>query len=187
MKKSELFYFDEPRDIAEIYNASIADCMRINPKFAVTIFMAASVSTTHLCLADDFYQQPIIVAEKDNSLATIEGVESYRIWNRLQEISHLRDGWDGADSKKISPITITKFEEVLYLCNEQQLKDWVLFPDARGYLYLDYSHKGIFAGITLMEDSFVYFILDGTDVKKGDGQLYVPNNVMAILNKVNNV
>ena len=48
--------------------------------------------------------------------------------------------------------------------SDKELVNWVLFPDARGYLYLDYTEAQNIAGITIAPHQIAAFI-------KHDGHL----------------
>ena len=105
--------------------------------------------------------------------------------NRLDSLSKLHDGWDGADSKAIDRQCVAKLRTALNKATEKQLAGWVLFPDARGYLYLDYTGKNGTAGITMTADSLVYFIQKDNAFEKNNGILFSSANLISILNSVN--
>lgn len=105
--------------------------------------------------------------------------------NRLASLSKLQDGWDGADSKAIDRQCITKFKSVLSKATEKQLSGWVLFPDARGYLYLDYTGKHTTAGITMTGETLISFVQKGDTLEKNDGIPFTTASFMSLLKKIN--
>ncbi len=104
---------------------------------------------------------------------------------RLASLSQLEDGWDGVGSKAIDRQCVTKLRTALNRATEKQLSGWVLFPDARGCLYLDYTGKNGTAGITITADRLVYFIQKGNVLEKNNGILFTTANLISVLNKVN--
>lgn len=104
---------------------------------------------------------------------------------RLASLSQLEDGWDGVGSKAIDRQCVTKLRTALNRATEKQLSGWVLFPDARGYLYLDYTGKNGTAGVTITADRLVYFIQKGNVLEKNNGILFTTANLISVFNKVN--
>ena len=105
--------------------------------------------------------------------------------HRIDALAQLVDGWDGADSKVIDAQVIEKVRRVLPKATEQQLDGWVLFPEAHGYLYLDYTGGNGSAGITIMPDRLVYFIQKNGKTQKSDGIAFTSSNFLSILKRVN--
>ena len=105
--------------------------------------------------------------------------------NRLMSLSKLNDGWDGADSKAIDRQCITKLKSALSKATEKQLSGWVLFPDARGYLYFDYTGEHGTAGITMTGDTLISFVQKGDTFEKNDGIPFTTASFISILTSVN--
>lgn len=104
---------------------------------------------------------------------------------RLVLLSQLEDGWDGADSKAIDSRCVTKLRASLNRATDKQLTSWMLFPDARGFLYFDYTGEHCSAGITMTADSLIYFIQKGDVLEKNDGIPFSSSNLISILKSVN--
>lgn len=85
---------------------------------------------------------------------------------RLAELGTLKDGWDGEGSLAISPKVLTFVGNVLGQSNANLLNDWVLFPDARGYIYFDYTHGKNIAGITIAENGMTAFVKKNGELRK---------------------
>ena len=105
--------------------------------------------------------------------------------NRLASLSKLQDGWDGSDSKAIDRQCIAKFKSVLGKATEKQLSGWVLFPDARGYLYFDYTGEHATAGITMTGDTLISFVQKGDTLEKNDGIPFTTASFISLLKNVN--
>lgn len=87
-----------------------------------------------------------------------------KLLKRLDELALLPDGWDGDNSFSIKPGILDFLRRIITLSSEAALINWVLFPDARGYLYLDYTEGKNIAGITIAPHQVAAFI-------KRDGHL----------------
>lgn len=87
-----------------------------------------------------------------------------KMQKRLEELALLSDGWDGDGSLRINEDVIDFVRRIIQLANEQDLENWVLFPDARGYLYLDFTQGNNIAGMTIAAHKIVAFV-------KKDGRL----------------
>lgn len=107
------------------------------------------------------------------------------LFHRIDALAELTDGWDGADSKAIDAQVVKNLRHALANATRQQLDGWVLYPEAHGFLYLDYTGKNGSAGITIMPDRLVYFIQKNGKVRKGDGIAFTKKNLLSILKRVN--
>lgn len=121
---------------------------------------------------------------KQASIKANEGKLHSEMNSRLDELSQLKAGWDGVGSQAISGECILKFRNALEVIPEKLLKGWVLFPDARGHLYLDYTENGNVAGITLTDSQLIYFMKKGSLVEKNEGIGNSSSNLLSILEKV---
>jgi len=81
-----------------------------------------------------------------------------KMLSRLEELSSLSDGWDGENSFHIAHDVLDFLRKTIILSNDDCLVNWVLFPDSRGYLYLDYTEDKNIAGITITDSQVVAFI-----------------------------
>ena len=87
-------------------------------------------------------------------------------FDRLAELGSLKPGWDGEGSLPISLKVLTFVGGVLERTDAKLLKDWVIFPDARGYLYFDYTHGKDIAGITISEKGMSAFVKKNSELRK---------------------
>ena len=76
---------------------------------------------------------------------------------RLEQLSSLKQGWDGNNAMPLSPAVISNMRAVLSRCKDKDIESWVLFPDVNGNLYLDFKSDETDAGLILSESSFSYF------------------------------
>ncbi len=108
----------------------------------------------------------------------------YELHQRADALGLLSDGWDGIDSRAISPQSIRKFKLAIGRADEKLLKGWTLFPDAHGFLYLDYTGSNAVAGITMTSDRIIYFIKKDGNTVKNDGTVFTSRNLLAVLERV---
>ena len=116
--------------------------------------------------------------------ARLQGKIHCELEERVGSLGELADGWDGFDSKAIAPQSIRKFKNALGKIEEKLLQGWVLFPDAHGYLYLDYTGSDAVAGITMTSDRLIYFFKKDGRTVKNDGVAFTTRNLLAILERV---
>ena len=87
-----------------------------------------------------------------------------KMLKRLEELALLKEGWDGENSVSVDSGIQDFIRRVIMQSSDKELVNWVLFPDARGYLYLDYTEGKNIAGITIAPHQIAAFI-------KRDGHL----------------
>lgn len=104
---------------------------------------------------------------------------------RIDALSQLADGWDGEGSKAIDAQLVKKLQRALMKAPEHQLDGWAIFPEAHGYLCLDYAGNNASAGITVMPDRMVYFIQKNGRLQKSNGIAFTLRNLLSILKRVN--
>ena len=121
------------------------------------------------------------VEDANESIRKTSGKLHQELMERLQALSDLEDGWDGKGSKAIDRSCITRLEDALNQATEQQLYGWTLFPDARGYLYFEYTGENMTAGITMTGNSLIYFVQKDDVLEKNDGILFSIANFISIL------
>lgn len=103
---------------------------------------------------------------------------------RADSLGQLADGWDGQDSKAIAPESIRRFKSAIAKADEILLEGWILFPDARGNLYLDYTGSDAVAGITMTDDRLVYFFKKDGRTVRNDHAAFTSRNLLSILSRV---
>lgn len=91
-------------------------------------------------------------------LQNTEDSTKKEFFDRLAELGSLKPGWDGEGSKPISLKVLAFTGSILEKVSASLLKNWVLFPDARGYIYFDYTHGKDIAGITVSENGMTAFV-----------------------------
>lgn len=184
MKELDFIFEDQPRNGVETLKKTIELLPKQLGQFVAPIFFSITLGFSQPIIADNFHEQPILVEHNGDSFETICGIENLRVWNRLDELEKLQNGWDGEDSISIKKQIVEKLRNVLYQAKENDLKDWVLFPDAMGYLYLDYSKGSTSAGITLLENTCHYFIMKNGTIEKDDNLLFSPENIISIVRRL---
>lgn len=130
-------------------------------------------------------EQVAMLRKMDISRTTVtQGKSHQELLERVDSLGRLDEGWDGSDSKAIAPQSIRKFKAALGKAEEKLLQGWALFPDAHGYLYLDYTERDAVAGITMTADRLIYFFKKDGKTVKNDGVAFTTRNLLSILERV---
>jgi len=79
---------------------------------------------------------------------------------RLEELSNLKQGWDGYGALPIEDEAIRNIERVLMVSEFSDFSKWIIFPDVDGSIYLDLKSDIKEAGINIFSNRFSYFIKD---------------------------
>lgn len=127
------------------------------------------------------YRSLLVLLDKANS---VKSSLRDKMQKRLDELSNLADGWDGDGSCSIDRGVVDFVHRVIMIASSQSLEDWVLFPDARGYLYLDYTHGNNIAGITISNNKVAAFLKINGHLAKYTYDKLVEQDVVKILEKV---
>ena len=104
-----------------------------------------------------------------------------KMLSRLEELANLSDGWDGEHSFHIAHDVLDFLRKTIILANDESLVNWVLFPDSRGYLYLDYAEGKNIAGITVTHSQIVAFIKRNGKLSKYKYDKLSSKDVLALL------
>ncbi len=91
---------------------------------------------------------------------------AYALHERLAELGKLPKGWDGEGSLPISSSILSFVSKVLGEVDGKLLENWVLFPNARGYLYWDFTKGKDIAGITIAPHKIVAFVKKSGQLNK---------------------
>lgn len=103
--------------------------------------------------------------------------------NRLEQLSVLKQGWDGNNAQPVHPAVLKNMRAVLHLCKEKDISSWLLFPDVNGNLYLDLKSDHVDAGMVLAESTFSYF----TDEKDAKDIPFSPTAFLQVLDSINDI
>ncbi len=104
-----------------------------------------------------------------------------KLQKRLEELSILSDGWDGDGSLGIDQGVVDFVHRIIILAEEKDLENWVLFPDAHGHLYFDFTQGKNIAGITVSNHKIVAFIKKNGHLSKYNFDQLVEDDVIKIL------
>lgn len=104
--------------------------------------------------------------------------------SRLTELRSLEDGWDGEGSLSINRTSLDISQEVVLNASSGLLVDWVLFPDARGFVYWDYTQGKNIAGITVAPNKMVAFVKKNGQIHKYDFDKVDFKEIIKILEEV---
>jgi hypothetical protein len=119
-----------------------------------------------------------------NQKQTLQSSVKEELLNRLDELSKLPDGWDGEGSLALSRNIVDFVKRIILLAADSSLQDWVAFPDARGYIYLDYTEDNNIAGVTISNHQVVAFIKRNGHLSKFSFDKLDEKEVLSLLEKV---
>jgi hypothetical protein len=101
--------------------------------------------------------------------------------NRIEELSKLKDGWDGYGALSIEKDAIDNIKKIAETSNPSDLKKWILFPDIDGSLYMDLKSEKKEAGINLFANKFSYFV----EKNQLEGEQNIPFSVCKFIEIMN--
>lgn len=183
----DIFFPDTSIDNTIVSSLSLLSYF-CNPKEIIAIIIIAILYSQPSIAQQITFEEtnsPVIVLTENGDMTTVSENNGLRMWNRIEELARLKAGWDGAGSEPIKKEIICFLQGLISECDDNLLKNWVLFPDSRGYLYLDYANKKDMAGITITDDAFVYFIKKDGALEKKDDNVLTQEALTNILRKVN--
>ncbi len=111
------------------------------------------------------YSVKLVYLQKKAQTMT-ELVTAQRLLKDLADYESYKKGWDDESAAPLSPIVIKSFKRLLEKSNEDDLKDWNIFPEKNGTMILENSKRQ--AQINLAEKEFSYFILADSGLKGED-------------------
>ena len=76
-------------------------------------------------------------------------------------------------------------KRIILLSTDSSLQNWVAFPDARGYIYLDFTEDNNIAGITVTDHQVVAFIKRNGHLSKFSFDKLDEKEVFSLLEKAN--
>jgi len=156
------------------------------PRLVVTVNDSAMVTQLRTAISQLHGVEHVsMLRETSVEDGALEG-ELHNEWcRRIDELERLSDGWDGTGSKAIDKQCVKKLRKTISKASESQLEGWDVFPDAHGFLYLDFSAGQAIAGITATADKLIYFIQKSGKIQKSDGIAFTTSNLLSLLRRVN--
>ncbi len=151
----DIFFSDESKEINP--EESISIFTMLGSFFDVKSFVFLCFLLPNIyCVETQDFSVPLITQE-NSTLAAAPRDKVKAIWQRVDDLASLQDGWDGIKSKSINSRIIDKLKDTLQLCDNNNIANISVFPQANGNLYIDYTKNENIAGITLSEDKVIFF------------------------------
>lgn len=151
----DIFFSDESKEIIPEESISIFTMLESFFDMKSCVFLCLLLPYIYCAEAQDF-SVPLITQE-NSILAAAPRDKVKAIWQRVDDLASLQDGWDGIKSKSINSRIIDKLKDTLRLCDNNNIANISVFPQANGNLYIDYTKNEDIAGITLSEDKVIFF------------------------------
>lgn len=198
-----------PDDVLSLYTSKPSDASRqrsvkvSGSNLLLTVCICAAANTVQLdsCAAKDivsFAASPNglintycshLLTPFNNKTIKWEEIKSIKqnLYARLDELASLQAGWDGENSVPLNKEVIKLVTEVINKAPEDAFKHWVLFADGRGYAYWDYTNGKDIAGMTITNDSFVYFVKKAGKLEKRNENRLDIDAIVGVLQKANSL
>jgi len=124
-----------------------------------------------------------LVVKLKDSLATkatvVEDADAqaayYDILNKLKTYQGYAKGWDGEDASPLTQKVVANVRDLLKVIDKHLLQGLTIYPETNGTLLIDSTKRE--AGISLGDDSFSYYEINGNEVS---GENAIPFSVTAI-------
>lgn len=101
---------------------------------------------------------------------------------KLETLKSLPGNWDEEGALPIEEAVVRHTDEILHLLREYSPRQWLLFPDTNGTLYMQYrSGKG---GLSIGTDTFSFFVEEPGGEWAGDELEYNARNIKKVLAKI---
>jgi len=131
-----------------------------------------------------------LVLKLKNSLMSRENVsveESaqvayYTILDKLKTYQRYGKGWDGENASPLTKKVVSNFCRVLETIDKSLLEGITIYPEVNGTLLIDSTRRE--AGISLGDDKFSYYEIEGDTVKGENG---IPFTVSALTNVIKRI
>lgn len=179
----DAFFADDSKDI--IPQNEINLFTFLEPIFDVGTFLFIFfLFSNATCTEAHNFSVPLIEVQRNSKLGAAGREKVQAMWQRVDDLACLQEGWDGFKSQSINSEVITEFKKVLNICTDSDIENISVFPQANGDLYLDYTKNKNIAGITLSKDEVIYF--KGTIDKlseKGNFK-FTPNELYNFISKL---
>lgn len=158
----DIFFSDESKEI--IPQESISIFTLLEPFFEVKSIALLCIFIPNICFCNQSidcletqeFSVPLITLE-NSKLDAAPRDKVKAIWQRVDDLACLQEGWDGPNSHRIHSEVIAEFKKVLNICTDSDVENISVFPQANGDLYLDYTKNENIAGITLTKDEVIFF------------------------------
>ena len=103
-------------------------------------------------------------------------------FDRLDELSHLSDDWDGEGALKISPRVMKNMKDVLLISNNEDWENWMFGPEANATIGL--QSKQSRACVSLGAKEFSYYVRKDGERKAASHVDFSPSVFLDILREI---
>ena len=110
-------------------------------------------------------------------------VAYYAILDKLKTYQGYEKGWDGEQASPLTEKVVSNFSHVLETIDKKLLEGITIFPEVNGTLMIDSTRRE--AGISLGDDKFSYYVIDGDVVKVENGVPFTVSALTNIIKKIN--
>lgn len=110
-------------------------------------------------------------------------VAYYTILDKLKTYQGYGKGWDGENASPLTEKVISNFSYVLENIDKKLLEGITIYPEVNGTLLIDSTRRE--AGISLGDDKFSYYEIDGDTVKGENGIPFTVSALTDVIKRIN--
>ncbi len=101
---------------------------------------------------------------------------------RLDQLSQLKDGWDGNGGMKISYYVLRNLRNVLLISDNEDWKNWTISPAPNGTLSL--QSKCHTSSISVGDKEFSFYCSKGTEEEWADDMTFTPYSMLKTMRHI---
>ena len=121
------------------------------------------------------------ITKKSEAVTTLSG-DALRLWNRVEELSSLKAGWDGAEAIPMNKKAVQNMKRVIKTGISADFKEWVVFPDDNGTLLM--QSKDGSASISIGNNHYSFVYTTNGQVKSGEAVKFSPSSVLSTIRDI---
>ena len=126
------------------------------------------------------------LAQKPEELAVADVTSQtayYDILKKWNTYKGYAQGWDGENASPLTPQVVDNFNQVLNQIDKHLLQGLTIYPEINGTLLIDSTKRE--AGISLGDQRFSYYEIDGDKISGQDGIPFTAEALSQVIARIN--
>ena len=107
----------------------------------------------------------------------------YDILKKWNTYKGYAQGWDGEEASPLTPQVVDNFNQVLNQIDKRLLQGLTIYPETNGTLLIDSTKRE--AGISLGDQRFSYYVIEGDKITGQDGIPFTPEAFAQVIARIN--
>ncbi len=121
---------------------------------------------------------------KSNEIEDVDAQAAYyTILDKLKTYQSYTKGWDGEDASPLTENVVANFSHVLEVIDKALLLNITIYPETNGTLLIDCTKRE--AGISLGDERFSYYEIDGGKVTGENGIPFSVSAFTKVIKQIN--